>query len=84
MTYGRLGADLGDNHCDVHRMVRSRGLDGSRPGVGAMVSADEPDGSCLMAERFACAQRRWSSPTTPRSRSREGPRRGEEILRFVL
>jgi hypothetical protein len=45
---------------------------------------DKPDGPSLVTRRSACAQRRRSSPTTSGSRSREGLRRGEEILRFVL
>jgi hypothetical protein len=38
----------------------------------------------LEAGRSARAQGRWSLPAAPESRSREGPRRGGEILGFVL
>jgi hypothetical protein len=45
--------------------------------------ASLPDGRtvrALGAGRSARTQRRWKSPATPGSRSREGPRRGGEIL----
>jgi hypothetical protein len=45
---------------------------------------DEPDGPRLVAERSAHAQGQRSSLTAPGSRSREGPRRGGEILGCVL
>jgi hypothetical protein len=60
------------------------GTGGPRPGARARVLPDKPDGPRLAAGRFARAQERRSSPTTPESRSRQGPRRGEEILGFVL
>jgi hypothetical protein len=45
---------------------------------------NEPDGTRLMVRRSARAQGRQSSLAAPGSRSREGPRRGGEILGFVL
>jgi hypothetical protein len=59
-------------------------MDGLQPGIEARVFADELDGPRLMTGRSTRAQRRRSSPTSPRSRSREGPRRGGEIIGFVL
>jgi hypothetical protein len=52
------------------------GTGGPRPGARARVLPDKPDGPRLAAGRFARAQERWSSPTTPESRSRQGPRQG--------
>jgi hypothetical protein len=46
--------------------------------------SDEPDDPCLVAGRFARAQRWQSSPTAPESRFREGFRREREILGFAL
>jgi hypothetical protein len=65
------------------RTVRAQGPDGPRPGArlgllpdGRTVRAQGPDGPRV---------RRGGgrSPTTPGSRSREGPRRGGEILGVV-
>jgi hypothetical protein len=42
-----------------------------------------PDGPCPRAGRSARAQGRRRSPAAPGSRSREGPRRGGEILDVV-
>jgi hypothetical protein len=53
-----------------------RGADGPRPGTGAGVP-------CLTAGRSTRAQGRRRSPAAPVSRSREGPRRGGEILKVV-
>jgi hypothetical protein len=55
------------------RTVRGLGLDGPRPGARLGLL-------CLGAGRSARTQRRRESPAAPRSRSREGPRRGGEIL----
>jgi hypothetical protein len=46
--------------------------------------SDELDGPRLVVGRSGRAQRRQNSPTSLESCSREGPRRGWEILRFVL
>jgi hypothetical protein len=58
------------------RMVRGQGPDGPRPGTGLRVS-------CLMAGRSVRVQGRRKSPPASGSRSREGPRRGGEILGVV-
>jgi hypothetical protein len=57
--------------------------DGPRPGAGAGSLPDGPDGPRLEVGRSARAQGRRSSPATPESRSREGPRRGGEVLSLV-
>jgi hypothetical protein len=56
--------------------VRGQGPDGPRPGAGARVSCLRPDGPRV---------RRGGgrSPAALGSRSREGPRRGGEILGVV-
>jgi hypothetical protein len=64
------------------------GADCPRPGAGRSAAwcaagASLPDGRtvrALGAGRSARTQRRRKSPAAPGSRSREGPRRGEEIL----
>jgi hypothetical protein len=64
------------------------GADCPRPGAGrsaawCVARASLPDGRtvrALGAGRSARTQRRWKSPAAPGSRSREGPRRGGEIL----
>jgi hypothetical protein len=64
------------------------GADCPRPGAGRSAAwcaaeASLPDGRTvrtLGAGRSARTQRRRKSPAAPGSRSREGPRRGEEIL----
>jgi hypothetical protein len=64
------------------------GADCPRPGAGRSATwcaarASLPDGRtvrALGAGRSARTQRRWKSPAAPGSRSREGPRRGGEIL----
>jgi hypothetical protein len=58
------------------RTVRGQGPDSPRPGSGASVP-------CLTAGRSARAQGRRRSPVVPGSCSREGPRRGGEILGVV-
>jgi hypothetical protein len=58
------------------RTVRGQGPDGSGLGAGRRVS-------CLTAGRSARAQGRRKSPAAPGSHSREGPRRGGEILGVV-
>jgi hypothetical protein len=58
------------------RTARGQGPDGPRPGAGARVP-------CLTAGRSARAQGDRGSPAAPESRSREGPRRGGEILGVV-
>jgi hypothetical protein len=58
------------------RTVRGQGPDSPRSGTGAGVP-------CLTAERSARAQGRRRSPAAPGSRSREGSRRGGEILEVV-
>jgi hypothetical protein len=55
------------------RTVRGQGPDDPRPDAGLGFPAWRPDGPRVRRER-----RR--SPVTPGSRSREGPRRGGEIL----
>jgi hypothetical protein len=58
------------------RTVCDQGPDGPRPGAGLGFPACRPDGPrmCGGGER---------SPAAPGSRSREGPRRGGEILGVV-
>jgi hypothetical protein len=58
------------------RTVRGQWPDGPRPGTGAGIP-------CLTAGRSARAQGRRRSSAAPGSRSREGPRRGGEILEVV-
>jgi hypothetical protein len=58
------------------RTVRGQGPDGPRPGAGLGFPAQRPNGPRLRRGR-----RR--SPAVPGSRSREGPRRGGEILGVV-
>ena len=58
------------------RMVRDQGSDGPRLGAGLGFPA-------WQARRSARAQGQRSSPMAPESRSREGPRRGGEILGVV-
>jgi hypothetical protein len=58
------------------RTVRTQGPDGQRPGAGATVAARQPDGPHVRRGD-------GGSPTAPGSRSREGPRRGGEILGVV-
>ena len=55
------------------RMVRGTGPDGPRAGAGATPPL------CTSGQS-ARTQGRRSSPAAPKSRSREGPRRGGEIL----
>jgi hypothetical protein len=76
----RPGARRGDTLC--------AGADCPRPGAGRSAAwcaarASLPDGRtvrALGAGRSARTQRRRKSPAAPGSRSREGPRRGGEIL----
>jgi hypothetical protein len=56
--------------------VPSAEADGPRPGTGGGVP-------CLTVVRSARAQGWRRSPAAPGSRSREGPRRGGEILGVV-
>jgi hypothetical protein len=63
------------------RTVRGQGPDGTRQGSGSL--PDGLDGPRLKVGRSARAQGRRSSPVMSESRSREGPRRGGEILGFV-
>jgi hypothetical protein len=72
------------------RTVRAHGPDGLRPGArlgllphGRTVRALGPDGPRPEAGRSARAQGGGRSPAAPGSRSREGPRRGGEILGVV-
>jgi hypothetical protein len=68
-----------------------RGADGPRLGDGWSATWDRglgslpdvPNGPRLKAGRSAFVQGRRRSPTAPGSRSREGPRRGGEILGVV-
>jgi hypothetical protein len=62
------------------RTVRGQGSDGPRSGVGLRVSGRQ---GFLPAGRSAHAQGRRKSPAAPKSRSREGPCRGGEILGVV-
>jgi hypothetical protein len=58
-------------------------LGARRSAAWCAARASLPDGRtvrALGAGRSACTQRRRESPTAPGSRSREGPRRGGEIL----
>jgi hypothetical protein len=64
--------------------VRSQGPDGPRLGVGLGFLPDVPDGPRLVAGQSARAQGQRSSLATPGSHSREGPRRGGEVLGLVL
>jgi hypothetical protein len=66
------------------RTVRVQEPNGLRSGAEARFLPNEPGGSCLVVGRSARPQGRWSSSTVPESCSREGPRRGGEILGFVL
>jgi hypothetical protein len=63
--------------------VRGQGLDGPSPGAEAGSMPDGPDDQRLEAEQSTRAQGRRSSPATPRSHSREGPRWGEEVLGLI-
>jgi hypothetical protein len=63
--------------------VHGQGPNGPRPGAEAGSLPDGADGLCLMAGRSARAQGRQSSPVASLSRSREGPRRGGEVLGLV-
>jgi hypothetical protein len=58
------------------RTVRGQGSDSPRPGIGAWVP-------CLTAGRSARAQGRRRLSAAPGSHSREGPRRGGEILDVI-
>jgi hypothetical protein len=58
------------------RTARDQGSDSPRPGTRAWVP-------CLTAGRSVRAQGRRRLPTAHGSRSREGPRRGGEILDVV-
>jgi hypothetical protein len=60
-----------------------RGADGPRPGGGQSATWYRDCVPCLTAGRSARAQGRRRSPAAPGSRSREGPRRGGEILGVV-
>jgi hypothetical protein len=57
---------------------------GPRPVQRLGFLLDKSDGLRVVTGRSARAQRRQSSPIAPGSRSQEGPRRGGEILGFVL
>lgn len=87
-----VGADPDDNHCDENRRrcsLRRRGRSAAKSRTvrdlaqGQGFLPDEPDSPCLVAGWSAPAQGRRSSLTAPESRSREGPRRGREILGVV-
>jgi hypothetical protein len=56
------------------------GADDPRLGVGRSVTWRRARVFCLTAGRSARAQGQRRSPAVPGSRSREGPRRGGEIL----
>jgi hypothetical protein len=58
------------------RTICGQGPDGPRPGAGLASLPDEPDGT-----RVCRGQR--SSTAAPGSRSREGPRRGGQVLGLV-
>jgi hypothetical protein len=60
-----------------------RGADGPRPGARRSATWYRGLVPCLTVGRSARAQGRRRSPATPGSRSREGPRRGGEILGVV-
>jgi hypothetical protein len=83
---------LGTNHynenrwrCSLHRHGQStaRGLTVRDLAQGSGSLPDVSDGLRPGAGRSARAQGRRSSPAAPRSRSREGPRHGGEILGVV-
>jgi hypothetical protein len=63
--------------------VRGQGSDGPRPDAGLGFPACRPDGPRPGAGRSARVQGRQRSPAALGSRSREGPRRGGEILGVV-
>jgi hypothetical protein len=65
------------------RTVRGQGPDGPRPSAGIGSLSDGLDDPRMEARRSARAQGWQSSQATPESRSREGPRRREEVLGFV-
>jgi hypothetical protein len=87
-----VGADPGANHCaenrrrcSLHRRGRSvaRGRTVRDLAQGSGSLPDEPDGLLLEVGRSTRAQVWWSSLAAPESRSREGPRRGGEVLGLV-
>jgi hypothetical protein len=65
------------------RAVRGQGPDGPRPSARLGFPALRPGGPRSGAEQSARAQGWRKSPAAPGSRSREGPRRGGEILEDV-
>jgi hypothetical protein len=65
------------------RTVRGQGPDGSRSGAGAGSLPDGLDNLRLEAGRSVRAQGRRSLLTAPGSHSREGSRRGGEVLGLV-
>jgi hypothetical protein len=69
--------------CAKVRTIHGKGSDGLRPGAGAGSLPDVSDGPRLEAGRSTRTQGRRSSPATSESRSREGPRRGGEVLGLV-